>query len=377
MIILRKFILLFFFCFLIASFIFLLRSISANQLLNVSDTMSRLKVNELANHTIQFTTPSGVEPSKTITLTFPIGFDLGNIDWTDIDLEINETNINLATTPSGATWGAISSNNIITFTNGNVTVAANSSIKIKIGTHSNWQTIGDVQIKNPNIVGTQMIAIGGTFGDNATLAVVILDDDQVVVTATVGTILSFFIEGLPTSTALGGANSASTDSVKIATSNSLPFGDLLPNQGVVLGQKINVTTNAGQGYMVTIEQNHDLISGSNDIDDFLGTNTDPQKWETTTHPTGTAQNIDSGWFGYTTSDETLSGASPARFGSGLDRADYWAGFTQSNAPYEIAYNNSAVVNGESTNIGFKVEVNTYQPAGTYTNKLTYICTSKY
>lgn len=351
---------------------------NASQLIGVSDTMSRLKKSELANHTIQFTTPTGVAAEETIIITFPAGFNMGSVDWTDIDLKDDGIDVNLAAATSTGVWGVNNvSGQVITFVNGATAVATNSVVEIQIGTNADHQEIGNAQITNPMSEGTAMISINGTFGDSATLAVVILDDDQVVVTATVESVLSFVISPLATSTFIGSSTSAFTDSIKMSSTTTLPFGEQILNQGTVLGQQISVTTNAGHGYQVTLQQNQNLTAGTNDIDDFLGTNDVPQKWEDATNPNGTTQNVDTGWFGYTTSDESLAGGS-SRFGAGADAGDYWAGFTNSNTPYEIAYNDSAVSNGETTNIGFKLEVNAYQPSGYYSGTvLTYICTATY
>ena len=59
----------------------------AAALIDTSDTMSRLEVSTASNHTIKFKTPTGVDSSSdTITITFPAGFDLTSIVYTDIDL---------------------------------------------------------------------------------------------------------------------------------------------------------------------------------------------------------------------------------------------------------------------------------------------------
>ena len=256
----------------------------ASQLTLVSDTMSRLKSSTLANHTIQFTSPSGVDAGETITIIFPAGFNLGSVDYTDIDLKDDEVNMTLAASPSGSTVGVGITATTITFTNGTSTIAASSVIKINIGTNATFGVTGDAQIINPSVVGTQVVRFAGSFGDTATLALVILDDDQVVVSATVAANLTFSIAPMATSTLLGGTNSATTDSVVAASTTTLPFGEQTVNQGVVLGQAVTVTSNGVNGYQVTVQQNQDLVSGSNNIDDFVGTNAAPQQWEAIYNP---------------------------------------------------------------------------------------------
>ncbi|MBU0637007.1 MAG: hypothetical protein ABH818_01455 [Patescibacteria group bacterium] len=362
------------FCLVISCFMPWINFAKASQLTLVSDTMSRLKSSTLANHTIQFTSPSGVDAGETITIIFPAGFNLGSVDYTDIDLKDDEVNMTLAASPSGSTVGVGITATTITFTNGTSTIAASSVIKINIGTNATFGVTGDAQIINPSVVGTQVVRFAGSFGDTATLALVILDDDQVVVSATVAANLTFSIAPMATSTLLGGTNSATTDSVVAASTTTLPFGEQTVNQGVVLGQAVTVTSNGVNGYQVTVQQNQDLVSGSNNIDDFVGTNAAPQQWEAIYNPTSTVPSVDTGWFGYTTSDTSLSGGS-ARFGTGVNAADSWAGFSQSNTPYEIVYKDSVAIEAETTNVGFKLEANAYQPAGNYAGMiLTYICT---
>ncbi|KKL68982.1 hypothetical protein LCGC14_2119560 [marine sediment metagenome] len=62
-------------------------SIQAAAITPASDTMSRLKISTLSNHTIVFTTPTGVDASSdTITVTFPAGFTIGSVAFGDMDL---------------------------------------------------------------------------------------------------------------------------------------------------------------------------------------------------------------------------------------------------------------------------------------------------
>ncbi len=361
---------------LLLFFLIFVKFSKAVRIQEASDTLSRLKKGISANHTIRFTSPSGVSPDKTIVLTFANEFSLGTVDYTDIDLKINGTEKDLATSPAGGIWGVEVSGQKIIFTNGNITIPVNALIEIEIGTHALHQINGDSQIVNPGIAAVYQIRVDGTFGDSGTIGVIILEEDQVLLTATVGTVLSFTIDPLPTNTQLGGTNSAFTHSTQMATVTNLPFGEQIPNQGVILGQKTKVSTNAFNGYTVTITQDQDMKSGVNKIDAFPATNISPQPWEDSTDPFGTIPNNNTGWLGYTTSDESLAGSNPGRFGIGENRADYWAGFAESNVPYEIAYHNG-VIYDDIKNIGFKTEINIFQPAGDYSSVITYICTANF
>ncbi len=369
----KKFAILFIF---LLFFLFFVKFSKAVQIQEASDILTRLKKGVPANHTIKLISPSGINPGETIVLTFADGFNLGTIDYTDIDLKINGAEKDLATFPSGEAWGVEVSSQKITFINGDIAIPADALIEIKIGTHAFHQTVGDSQIVNPEIAAVYQIKIGGTFGDSGTIGVIILEEDQVVLAATVELVLRFVIEPLPTNTQLGGVNSAFTHSVQKATKASLPFGEQIPNQGIILGQRTKASTNAFNGYTVTVAQNQDMKSGVNKIDAFPATNASPQPWEDSIDPFGVIPNINTGWLGYTTSDETLTGSNPDRFGRGTSRADYWAGFTESNIPYEIAYH-KGVIYDDIENIGFKAEVNIFQPAGDYSSIITYTCTANF
>lgn len=349
------------------------KSTQAAQILKSSDVMSRLKINTAANHNIKFTSLSGVGAGQTVVITFASGFNMNGIDYTDVDLKINSMEIDLATSPAGAVWGVNVSGQTITFTNGNVTVAGNAVIEIEAGKNATHQGTGDLQIINPIIPAVYLVRVSGSFGDSGSIGVIILREDQVTMSAEIAVVLTFTLEPLPTNTPLGGTNSAYTHLVAKATATSLPFGTQIINQGTVLGQRVTVSTNTGNGYLVTIAQSHDMQSGKNKIDNFPATNDSPQLWEESINPHGTVSNNNTGWLGYTTSDQVLGGANPGRFGTGPDAADYWAGFIENNAPYEVASHNGLIYN-DFTNIGYKFEVNAAQPAGNYVSTITYVCT---
>jgi hypothetical protein len=66
------------------------------------------------------------------------------------------------------------------------------------------------------------------------------------------------------------------------TSTSLPFGTLAANVSKTLAQDLTVSTNARNGYVVTVEQDANLLSSTGaDIDGFIDgayTNT-PAAWQ--------------------------------------------------------------------------------------------------
>ncbi len=170
---------------LVFNFIYPVR---AAGVINFSDTLSAHDTNTVSNHTIVFTTPSGVGAGQTMTLTFAAGFNIGSVDFTDIDLEDDGAELSLAALAAGATWGASFSGQVLTITSGTGTIAGSSVVTIEIGTHATSQVNGDQQITNPVASGSYIIDLDGTFGDTGHLAVASTGDSSVTVAAaTAGT----------------------------------------------------------------------------------------------------------------------------------------------------------------------------------------------
>jgi len=213
----------------------------AASLTSISDTMTRLEKSTVSNHTITFTTPSGVDAGETITVTMPSGFTIGSVDYTDIDVKDDAVELTLGAAPSGTTWGAAFTGQVLTITSGTGTIAGSSVIEIQIGTNADG---GDQQIANHATAATYTISIAGTFGDTGSLAIVIVDDDNVTITATVSSTLTFTINDNAVS--LG---TLSTGSVSTDTTN------------------FDVSTNGTGGYSVTILDDGNLRSGTDDIND--------------------------------------------------------------------------------------------------------------
>lgn len=211
-------------------------AVSAASLTAISDTMSRLKASTASNHTIKYTTPAGggVAAGETMTIAFPSGFNIGSVDYTDIDVSWGpssgaENELTLAATPSGSTWGAAFSSQVLTITSGSGTIDASSKIIVEIGTNASG---GNAQITNHATPATYTISIAGTFGDTGKLAVVILSDDQFSVTAIVDPTMTFSLSH--TLTAFGVLSSSSV------TTSDTPID-------------LTISTNANSGYTIKIQ----------------------------------------------------------------------------------------------------------------------------
>ena len=168
------------------------QSVSASSLVSVTDELSRLKVSTAANHTLRFSTPTGVDASTdTIILTFSSDFSLAAIGIGDVDLFHGvatglETSETIAASSAAGVWGVSIVANAITFTAPTDAalgeIGANEFIVIRIGTNASG---GTGQIVNPSSAQTASVTISGTFGDDSNIDILIISDDAVSVSATV------------------------------------------------------------------------------------------------------------------------------------------------------------------------------------------------
>ena len=208
-------------------FIFIPQNLNAASLTSMSDTMSRIKASTASNHTIKYTTPTGVAAGQTMTVTFPTGFTMGSVAFGDVDVSWGpttgaENELTLAATASGTTWGAAVTGQVLTITSGTGTITAASKVIIEIGTNATFGVAGVNQITNQTVVQNNTdpkIVIGGTFGDTGSIATEIVADDQIPVSATVDPTITFTI--VNTTLALG---TLSSSSISTSSYNNLTIG---------------------------------------------------------------------------------------------------------------------------------------------------------
>ena len=166
---------------------------AAGSLTAFSDTVSNLTASTAANHTIVFTTPTGVASGATIILTFNNSTNTGSVAYTDVDLQDNGSDVTLAAAPSGATWGFVNTpSTVLTFTNGTTAVTAGHVITIKIGTNATFGVTGVNRITN-GTAGSTILRISGTFSDYGSVSMAIVANSIVVVSAEVLASLSFTV----------------------------------------------------------------------------------------------------------------------------------------------------------------------------------------
>lgn len=337
----------------------------AANLVQVSDTISNSDVSAASNHTIEFSVPTssvGVAAAGTITVTFPAGFSLTGVVFGDIDFSVDGTDRTLAAVAAGATWGASVSGQTLTLTSGSGTVTGGQDVIIQIGTNATFGTTGANQIDNPTAGSYELVIAAGTADTGRTRVAII---DNVLVTARVNTSFDFAIAGLATSTAINGTSTTGS-----TTATLIPFGTLVANQIKTLGQRLTVSTNARNGFVVTVESDGNLESSNGAIIDNFDDGSDVAV-------PGTAWNAPSN----NIADETTWG----HWGLTTNDSDLAAPFTAnhyiaaSTTP-RVVFTHDGPANGVLQNVGevevaYQVQITPLQEAADdYNTTLTYIAT---
>jgi hypothetical protein len=209
----------------------------ADDLIVLTDQMSRVKASVPADHSISFITPSGIGAGETLDLDFPIGFDLSNIDFTDIDLADDGIDIDLAGGCSGATWGASVSGQILTLTSCTGVIIDGSTVSVEIGLNATWQTDGDNQITNcslSQINEDHLIDVSGSMADSGVIPITILAEDQIAVTGLLEPTLTFTLDlgamdfGLVLDSSVAGAG---PNNLILATNSPLGYSITVRSSG--------------------------------------------------------------------------------------------------------------------------------------------------
>lgn len=205
---------------------------------SLKDVMSRLTESVASNHTISWISPSGVANAATITLTFPTGFNLSSIVEDDVDIAgSTEGELTTAADCTGSEKAGVAvAGQVLTITlcSGDGGDFTNSeTITVEIGTHATASGTGANRIINQSEAqntsdGKIVLASGAS--DVGTLAVDIVADDDVNVTATVDPTITFSISdttigfGTLTTGAARYANGAATGSASVTPAHTLTTG---------------------------------------------------------------------------------------------------------------------------------------------------------
>ncbi|MFM2374769.1 MAG: hypothetical protein RLZZ234_764 [Candidatus Parcubacteria bacterium] len=348
------------------------RNAEAANLTSISDTLSDSDLGVASNHTFAFTMPNGAVTGQTIVLNFPAQFTVAGtgatgLDFNDVDVVVGGNNITLAASPSGTTWGVSTTTSTIVLTTSSssgATVASSTAVIVRIGTNATVGTAGDTRITNPATAASYELTVNGSIPDSGQTRVAIIDD--VVVTANVDTSFTFVISGVASGATVNGS---ATTTATTTTATSVPFETLSAGTSKTLAQNLAVTTNAIQGFVVTVEQSQNLLSSTGaDIDGFSNgayTNT-PTAW---TAPSNNLS-LENTWGHWgITSEDNLNAD---EFGT-----DLWV--AASTTPRQVFSHNGpsdgTTANIGSTRIGYQAQITSLQEAADdYNTTLTYIAT---
>jgi len=328
----------------------------AGPLTALSDTMSRLKISEDSDHTIKFTTPTGAtDIGDTIEITMPTGFTIGAVVFGDMDLSHGastgyETELTLAAAAGAGVWGASFAGQILSLdhpTDATGDIAIDDKVVVEIGTNA---TSGSNQIANNSSADSYVIDIAGDFGDTGQIGIVILTDDEVVVSTTIDPYVTFVItQNTVPLTKTGGGNPDDTNTGY--------------NEGSA--NTLAASTNGTSGYSISYEGST-LENPDSDTIDAMATKT--------TSSTGSEQfgiNLKNNATPNTGSDPSGGSGTPE---SDYNTADEFRFIVDTTTALASAAAASATTTFEVTYI---VNVAAATEAGLYSTTVTYICTGNF
>lgn len=350
----------------------MIRFVEAANVTNFSDTLSDSAPSTVSDHTISFVTPTGLGAGGVISLTFQSGFTgIGSLVAQDLDMNVSGTEESLIDgAANGVDWNVTTAGQVIDITSGTDTIGAGATVTIQIGTIATTNGTGTNQITNPTS-GSYTIDVdidSGTDTGQTRVAIV----DTVTVTASVDTIFNFTVNGVGNGL---GVNQDTTTGT--STPTTIPFGTLAADTPATIAQDLSVSTNAANGFVVTVQADGQLISATGaDIDGFADgayTST-PTLWVS---PSETIGNEDTyGHWGITSNDSTVTAGLSDEFDVGGSGRAY---VSASTTPVEI-FRNDGPANGTNdgvgvARIGYTVEATALQEAADdYTATLTYVAT---
>jgi len=337
----------------------------AGALFNITDTLSTSIPGSGANHAVSFLSISPITQNETIKITFdpiPNAFGgVGSVATSDIQF----TGATLVSS-CGAGSDEVTLSTSTAPGDNSVIFTVCSGETVSSGTKT--ITIGNGKIINPTSTQSYIVRLGGTMPDSGDTRVAILPG--VALQASIDTNFSFIVSGVATDTTINGVTTTAA-----TTDTSLAFGTLIPHSPEILGQTLQVTTNAINGFTVTVHEDQDLMSGSGAtihlFDDGNATTT-PSPWVSPSGSTGNPATY--GHIGVTTDDSDLN--------SGSFTGSKFAGGFQPTSTLAI-FSNDGPSDGSTTNIGkasvaYKIEISPLQAAGNdYHNNLIYVATPRF
>ena len=347
--------------------------VNAANVTTISDTLSDSAPAVVSNHTITFTTPTGVAAGEDIVITFPAGFTgIGSLVAADLDLLNGATDEDLIDgAASAANWNVTAAGQVITITSGTDTIPGATTVTIEIGTNATFPGAGTNQITNPATGSYQVEITVGSGNDTGAMNLAIVDN--VTVNASVDTLFTFTVTGVASAQTVNGTTTGGA-----TTATNIPFGALDANTASTAAQDLSVTTNAANGFVVTVTANGQLNSTTGaDIDGFRNGNFDTTsvQWESPASTLGSEETY--GHWGITSDDATLTaGAATDLYDVGGDGQNYVSASTTAVEVFRHDAVADGTVQGEGfARVGYTVEIGSLQEgAEDYTAILTYIAT---
>ena len=339
----------------------------ASALSSVSDTLTNSNNGSFSGHTIQYTNATSTLGS--LSQTIQVILDPDTLGFTQIGNVATSSYINLL--DNGVEIPIVASctagQQVLLVENGNkgnltftlcaaTTILGGHTIKIEMGTSTQI-------FINPAATQSYRVTIGGTQINSGETRVAILPN--VTLTASINTSFTFTVTGLATSTAINGVTTSAS-----STATALPFSTLVAGASTTLGQQLNVTTNARNGFVVTVQENQPPTSGAGAIINLFSngaTTSAPTAWVA---PTGTLNSYNTySHFGLTSNDSDENGGE-------FTSAAFVGNFDQPRA----VFSNNGPSDGTTQNVGlarvaYRIQITALQAAGQdYTNTLTYVAT---
>ncbi len=174
----------------------------------------------------------------------------------------------------------------------------------------------------------------------------------------VGASLVFDVAGITSGTVI---DSFTVDVT--STPTAIPFGTVPFNTDFEAAYRLNINTNATQGYQVLMYADQQLLNSyGTQIQPITATNATPAGWNDLTFGCLPSS---FGCFGYHAEDDSLSGINGPRFG-----ADDTFAQLSTTTPHEVMY--SSIPVNDTHDILYRLKVTEQQAAGEYETTITYI-----
>ena len=344
----------------------------------ISDTMTRIKQNTLANHDMRFRVETAGlgDSNDTMVVDFDDDFAKGTTDFTDVDFfygssqsEVNGscsascTNATLAAAQGAATWGVVWDGGTareLTFTfpsSGGTAVAANDYVRILIGTNASG---GDQQMTNPNNTNATLITIttkedGSTTIDTGSIAVAVVTEDQIVYNATVDPALTVTFTGNGSAINFG---TLTVGSVAAASTVTVEFD-----------------TNAANGFTATAYDaggggNPGLYKSSSPTDD-IGSSDSAYADGPTTLAAGTEG------FGLDIDDQGVGTGGTLTLGTRYNSADGVGGLEVGVSGAQTIVSATEPVDSKIIDVIARAAISGLNKAGSYTDTVTIVVTGNF